>query len=122
MFGISLYNTVILYANLYRAKDHPDVGYLDCDRPSKEIAERLKISGFQLKQSELEACLWACTQLFEIGDFWHPAKVPLGVFINQIINPKRVQKHYDRVYSQIKEITKEQLEQRKLKKAGQKDV
>lgn len=103
IFGISLYDFMVLYTNLYMAKNDKDIGYVDYETPMKLIEARLRKAGHQIKQSELEAALWACTLLDEAGKFWHPNGQKAKDFVTGLLHHKQAKKYYDEIYSQIKD-------------------
>jgi uncharacterized protein involved in tolerance to divalent cations len=105
IFGISMYDLMILYANVYMANKHPDIGYVDYEVPFRSLEARLRKAGTQIKQSELESAFWACIMMSESGKpgFWHPNNVKVKEFVNSIIHYKQMSKYYDEIYSQIKE-------------------
>lgn len=109
IFGISLFDALILYANVYLAKDVPVIGYQDVMVPLRDLEARLRKAGHQITQYEMEAALWSCVMLDEVAaehggpsHFWHPNGVSLKDYINKLIQHKQRDKYFDVIYSRVK--------------------
>ena len=99
-FNIKLRDVLILYYNLYQAKNHPELGYQDADNQFTKVLRVLDLQEVQISHKELEGLLWASVQLDEVGgNFWHPAGVAPNVFITRMIHHKKFKFYFDKIYS-----------------------
>src|SRR6187551_71202 len=99
-FDIKLRDVLILYYNLYQAKNHPDLGFQDSDNQFSTVLSVLDKQEVMISHKELEGLLWASIQLEEVGSaFWHPAGVSANVFITRMIHHKKVKFYFDKIYS-----------------------
>lgn len=97
-FSVSVFDLIILYTNVLRAKDMPDIGYENLDESFSSFIKRLKSERLNIKRSDLEAALWAAGSLDDSKTFWHPLRVPFKKFLGAIMRHKQLQFYFDRIY------------------------
>lgn len=106
IYGINLYQLLVLLANVVIAKDNKDIGYLDAETPLKDVYHRLEKHGVQIKHKELEAALWACVMADENEVFWHPENEKFSTFLYKLTNARKVDRDFNEIYSFLKEKAK----------------
>jgi hypothetical protein len=102
---IKIQDLMVLYVNLYLAKDEPTIGFQDCDNQFKYILKTISERTVTVRHTELESLLWACVNLEEMevegklhGKFWHPHKSGVNQFIQRMIHQNTYKFHFDKIY------------------------
>ena len=105
-FTIKFKDVLILYYNLYRAKELPELGFQDADNQFRYTLNMLERHSLVISHKELEGLLWACVQLdelaadYEVGEgFWHPEKSNVNTFIQRMLHHKQFRFYFDKIYN-----------------------
>ncbi len=61
-----------LLVNLHQAAQNPLIGHGDHIQSLRDLTERMNRGTVKISQTNLEAGLWACNMLDELGELWSP--------------------------------------------------
>jgi len=100
-FNISLLDLIVLYFNVIKAKDNPNIGYENIDETYTSFLRRIKEQRVVINRKDLEAALWASGALDEEKEFWHPTRQPFKRFITAAIQHRQLQFYFDRFYTKF---------------------
>jgi hypothetical protein len=99
-YRVSALELALLVFHLFRAAEHPEVGFEDTDRTFFEMRGTLN-KQVRLPKAVLESALWSSNLLSELGLFWHPDKKTFAEFAQGIVG--REGDSFDLFYNWVKE-------------------
>jgi hypothetical protein len=102
-FEISVSNLMVLYFNLYQAKNDPDIGFVDSDNSLGYIMRNIDDHKMTIKPHELESLLYACVLLAEKDSFWHPKHLKVDTFVSRVLHHQQLKFYFDKIYCLLRD-------------------
>jgi hypothetical protein len=99
---LKMSDLLVLYHNLYKAAEHPKIGYVDADRHFSYLLKQAFEKEVPVKTEVAESLLWACIQLEELeegSEFWHPNGLGVNTFIARLMHHKKFRFYFDKIYN-----------------------